>query len=385
MEVEVSPKGNSKLQHSGSMRLIGNGNLAQHLYPGGLEEGACKLTLRERISVAIDIANGLEYLQEGCPVQVIHCDLKPENVLVNTNMVAQVADFGIGKPISADKMEEYLSTTGSLRGSIGYIPPEYGQGVEVSAKGDVYSFGVVLLEMFTRKRPTSNMFSDGLDLRKWVGSAFPDQIWDVVDTTLKQEASSKDACDDLEKLEQCSIQLLEVKQFHPDVNRTGKDCDMMIRRVIQAYEMLSNYSRSEIIERECVDPFDNPECEAFDVFINEVLCIGKGCPYSCVQRAPHAFTYASNGTARAASPGVGDDYQVQLAVGQCPRSCIHYVTPLQRIILEELLDSILNMPYDSSAEADLLYSLIVKARFENNRYRKPKKQPKASTQHVDWF
>ncbi|ONI04519.1 hypothetical protein PRUPE_6G325800 [Prunus persica] len=177
----------------------------------------------------------------------------------------------------------------------------------------------------------------------------------------------------------------KVKQFHPDVNRTGKDSGVMIRRVIQAYEMLSNYSRSEIIERECVDPFDNPECEAFDVFVNEVLCVGKGCPYSCVQRAPHAFTYASTGTARAASPGVGDDYQVQLAVGQCPRSCIHYVTPLQRIILEELLDSILNMPYDSSAEADLLYSLIVKARFENNRYRKPKKQPKASTQHVDWF
>ncbi|PQQ06520.1 uncharacterized protein Pyn_06538 [Prunus yedoensis var. nudiflora] len=171
--------------------FIGNGNLAQHLYPGGLEEGACKLTLRERISIAIDIANGLEYLQEGCPVQVIHCDLKPENVLINTNMVAQVADFGIGKLISADKMEEYLSTTRSLRGSIGYIPPEYGQGVEVSAKGDVYSFGVVLLEMFTRKRPTSDVFSDGLDLRKWVGSAFPDQIWDVVDTTLKQEACSK--------------------------------------------------------------------------------------------------------------------------------------------------------------------------------------------------
>ncbi|KAL6278624.1 hypothetical protein ACE6H2_022225 [Prunus campanulata] len=67
----------------------------------------------------------------------------------------------------------------------------------------------------------------------------------------------------------------KVKQFHPDVNRTGKYSDMMIRRVIQAYEMLSNYSRSEIIERECVDPFDNPECEAFDVFVNEVLCVGK--------------------------------------------------------------------------------------------------------------
>ncbi|XP_034706098.1 uncharacterized protein LOC117929796 isoform X2 [Vitis riparia] len=160
----------------------------------------------------------------------------------------------------------------------------------------------------------------------------------------------------------------------------------MIRLVIQAYELLSCCSRSEIIERECLDPFDEPECEAFDLFVNEVLCVGKGCPYSCVNRAPHAFTFVSStGTARATSQGHGEDYQVQLAVGQCPRSCIHYVTPSQRIVLEELLDSILDTPYDTSAEADLLYSLIVKARFENNRYQKPKKQPKGSTQHVDWF
>ncbi|KAG6750495.1 hypothetical protein POTOM_044991 [Populus tomentosa] len=178
----------------------------------------------------------------------------------------------------------------------------------------------------------------------------------------------------------------KVKQFHPDLNKDGKVSDLMIRRVIQAYEMLSNFSRPEIIERECLDPFDEPECEAFDIFVNEVLCVGKGCPYSCVDRASYAFTYASStGTARATSQGHGEDYQVQLAVGQCPRSCIHYVTPSQRIILEELLDSILEVPYDCSAEADLLYSLIVKARFENNRFRKPKKQPKTSTKHVDWF
>ncbi|PPD86097.1 hypothetical protein GOBAR_DD16967 [Gossypium barbadense] len=183
----------------------------------------------------------------------------------------------------------------------------------------------------------------------------------------------------------------KVKQYHPDVNKDGGDSDTMIRRVIQAYEMLCDYSRSEIIERECLDPFDSPESEAFDVFVNEVLCVGKH----------------------------GEDYRVQLAVGQCPRNCIHFVTPSQRIILEELLDSnivlktsvgcpyscvkraphafsydpstgtaratsqILNVPFDISAEADLLYSLIVKAKFENNRYQKPKKQPKTSTKNVD--
>ncbi|GFQ07262.1 hypothetical protein PHJA_002870300 [Phtheirospermum japonicum] len=90
--------------------------------------------------------------------------------------------------------------------------------------------------------------------------------------------------------------------------------------------------------------------------------------------APHAFIFSTvTGTARAASQGHGGDYQVHLAVGQCPRSCIHYVTPSQRIILEELHDSLLNMPYDTSVEAELLYSLIAKANYENNRYQIPKK------------
>lgn len=129
----------------------------------------------------------------------------------------------------------------------------------------------------------------------------------------------------------------KVKQFHPDVRKGEENSDTMIRCIIQAYEILSNFSKSEIIERECLDPFDKPESEAFDLFVNEFLCVGRGCPYSCVKTAPHAFTYVSStGTARATSQGHGEDYKVQLAVGQCPRSCIHYVTPSQRVILEEL-------------------------------------------------
>ncbi|XP_073151237.1 uncharacterized protein [Henckelia pumila] len=180
---------------------------------------------------------------------------------------------------------------------------------------------------------------------------------------------------------------IKVKQFHPDVMRDGQNSDAMIRRVIQAYEILSNYSKSEIIERECMDPFDQPESEAIDLFVNEVLCIGKGCPYSCVNSAPHAFKFSSlSGSASAASQGHDENYRVRLAVSQCPRSCIHYVTPSQRIILEELLAGIIGMPYDTSAEADLLYSLIVKAKYQNNRYTSPKnKNAKVSSKHVDWF
>ncbi|KAF9607599.1 hypothetical protein IFM89_037527 [Coptis chinensis] len=176
-----------------------------------------------------------------------------------------------------------------------------------------------------------------------------------------------------------------VKQFHPDIRKDAGDSDVMIRRVIKAYEILSKNSQFRTSERECLDPFDEPECEAVDLFVNETLCIGKGCPYSCVQRAPHAFSFSSNGTAHAISQGHDDDYQVQLAVGQCPRNCIHYVTPSQRIILDELLDSILSLPYNSSTEADYMYSLITKAKFENNRYQKPRREPMVTIYNVDMF
>ncbi|XP_031480151.1 chaperone protein dnaJ C76, chloroplastic isoform X2 [Nymphaea colorata] len=178
-----------------------------------------------------------------------------------------------------------------------------------------------------------------------------------------------------------------VKEFHPDVCRDAGASEAIIRRVIQAYQVLSNTDgRGQMIERECTDPFEEPECEAFDIFVDETRCIGRGCPYSCVKRAPHAFSFnPMTGAACASSQGHGDDYLVQLAVGQCPRNCIYYVSPLQRVILEEILSSILNSPY-ATPEVNSLDSLLAKAKFENNRHRKPKRPAiKNFTQFVDWF
>lgn len=178
-----------------------------------------------------------------------------------------------------------------------------------------------------------------------------------------------------------------VKEFHPDVCKDTRGADAIIQRVIHAYEILSKDTKHQPTEdtnRENVDPFDEPECEAYDLFVNELLCVGKGCPYSCVSRAPHAFSFTSeNGTARTISQGHSDDYLVHLAVGQCPRRCIHYVTPSQRAVLEDLLYNVLNDPYNEG-DAAFLESLISKATLENNRYVGPKRQPKASTEYVDW-
>ena len=66
----------------------------------------------------------------------------------------------------------------------GYLDVEYGLGGCVTTKGDVYSYGIVLLEMLTKKKPTHNMFVEGLNLQKWVGSSFPNRVVEVVDRSL---------------------------------------------------------------------------------------------------------------------------------------------------------------------------------------------------------
>ncbi|XBI87296.1 hypothetical protein VPH35_025409 [Triticum aestivum] len=125
------------------------------------------------IGISVDIACALEYLHNQCIPPVVHCDLKPSNILFDHDNTACVSDFGLAKLIHGCSSGGQSSTTSIVgpRGSIGYIPPEYGMGCEISTEGDVYSYGIVLLEMLTRKRPTNEEFSDGMTLRKYVDAS----------------------------------------------------------------------------------------------------------------------------------------------------------------------------------------------------------------------
>eukprot|EP01018_Ginkgo_biloba_P002929 Gb_12600 [translate_table: standard] len=183
--------------------FMSNGSLENHLYPQNRD--VCGLSLRERLNIALDTAHGMAYLHHHCFVQVVHCDVKPSNLLLDDNMTAHVADFGIARLTCPNAMDSFTSTI-ALKGSIGYIAPEYGLGGMVSTKGDVYSFGIVLLEMVTRKRPTDEMFVEGVNLHKWVSMAYPDRMVEVVDGSLlnnSAERSQDEICN-------CLIQLLNV-------------------------------------------------------------------------------------------------------------------------------------------------------------------------------
>ncbi|KAM5549818.1 hypothetical protein ABKV19_000974 [Rosa sericea] len=141
-----------------------------------------RLDLIQMVQIAIDVASALEYLHSHCDVPIVHCDLKPSNVLLDDDMTACVGDFGLAKLLNANS----TSTSNAIRGSIGYTAPEYGMGMEVSTNGDIYSYGILLLEMLTGKRPTDDMFKDGLNLHNFVLSALPDNVEDVCDPILLQ-------------------------------------------------------------------------------------------------------------------------------------------------------------------------------------------------------
>jgi serine/threonine protein kinase len=101
--------------------------------------------------IALGIARGISYLHHGCDMQIVHFDIKPHNILLDSNFVPKVADFGLAKLFPRDNSFVPLS---ALRGTIGYIAPEMVSrsfGV-VSSKSDVYSFGMLLLEMAGGRR-----------------------------------------------------------------------------------------------------------------------------------------------------------------------------------------------------------------------------------------
>ncbi|GJY86572.1 leucine-rich repeat protein, partial [Tanacetum coccineum] len=132
-----------------------------------------KLNLVQRINILIDVATALDYLHNQCHTTIVHGDLKPSNILLDDDLVAHVGDFGLARLLGTDLNTD--SSTG-VKGTIGYAPPEYGIGSEMTICGDVDSFGILLLEVMTGKKPTYDMFNDGLSLHKFAYMALLDHI-----------------------------------------------------------------------------------------------------------------------------------------------------------------------------------------------------------------
>ncbi|KAG7963681.1 hypothetical protein I3843_09G130500 [Carya illinoinensis] len=167
------------------LEYMPNGNLETWLYSGDRS-----LSMLQRLNIMIDVATALEYLHFGYSKTIVHCDLKPNNILLDEEMVAHVADFGIAKLLGD---EDLIKQTMTLA-TIGYMAPEYGSQGIVSTRGDVYSYGILLMETFTRKKPTDNMFVEEMNLKRWVEECLADlSIVEIIDDSLLGDERYNDA------------------------------------------------------------------------------------------------------------------------------------------------------------------------------------------------
>jgi|UniRef100_A0A2N9G9K4 Leucine-rich repeat (LRR) protein len=137
--------------HEGSRLLMytymENGSLDYWLHEKA--DGSSKLDWRTRLQIAQGASCGVAYMHRICEPHIVHRDIKSSNILLNDNFEAHVADFGLSRLINP--YQTHVTT--ELVGTLGYIPPEYGQSWVATLRGDVYSFGVVMLELLTGKRP----------------------------------------------------------------------------------------------------------------------------------------------------------------------------------------------------------------------------------------
>ncbi|KAL6868231.1 hypothetical protein ACP4OV_015076 [Aristida adscensionis] len=133
----------------GSRRLLVfeymvNGSLNSHIF----STSSAKLSWELRYHVALGTARGLAYLHEECKDCIVHCDMKPDNILLDEQFCPKIADFGMAKLHSRD-VSRVMTT---MRGTIGYLAPEWISGVPITHKADVYSYGMVLLEIISGRR-----------------------------------------------------------------------------------------------------------------------------------------------------------------------------------------------------------------------------------------
>ncbi|XP_048325470.2 rust resistance kinase Lr10 isoform X2 [Ziziphus jujuba] len=163
--------------------FMSNGSLDKYIFSQGENSLDCK----KMYEISLGIACGIEYLHQGCNMQILHFDIKPHNILLDENFVPKVSDFGLARLCPLDNSVVSLT---AARGTIGYIAPElfYKNIGRISYKADVYSFGMLLMEMASRRKNSSS----GAEHTSQV--YFPSWVYDQLDEG--KDLEMEDATDD---------------------------------------------------------------------------------------------------------------------------------------------------------------------------------------------
>ncbi|KAI3495795.1 hypothetical protein L1887_38141 [Cichorium endivia] len=160
--------------------FMANGNLKNYI----LDRSNHPLSWEMRLKIAIDAAQGLEYLHHGCRPAIIHRDVKSANILLSEKLDAKIADFGLSKGLPDDQTTHILT---DVIGTTGYLDPEYRKSHNLNEKSDVYSFGIVLLELITG-RPAIIKSMNHIHITEYVGAYLEKgEITSIIDAQMEGE------------------------------------------------------------------------------------------------------------------------------------------------------------------------------------------------------
>ncbi|KAI3905659.1 hypothetical protein MKX01_036568 [Papaver californicum] len=202
--------------------FMNNSNLGEHLL------GIAKPNRNQRVQIAFCISRGLMYLHEVCSSQIIHCDVKPQNILLDDGFTANIADFGLAKLLMHDQTVQTRSRTG-VRGTRGYVAPEWFRNTPITVKVDVYSFGVVLLELISCRK--------GIELEQGgeEKALLTDWAYDYYTSGKLKDLVEEDeeAMNDMRRLERMVMIAIWCIQDEPTFRPSMKKVTQMLGRVIE--------------------------------------------------------------------------------------------------------------------------------------------------------
>ncbi|KAK3439482.1 hypothetical protein EUGRSUZ_C04356 [Eucalyptus grandis] len=222
-EREVSAIG--RTDHKNLVQLLGYCNEGQHrllvyefMSNGTLADfliGASRPSCYRRTEIACDVARGLSYLHQDCTRHIIHCDIKPQNILLDGSLTAKISDLGLAKLLMANQTR----TTTGVKGTRGYLAPEWFRNMPISSKVDVYSFGILLVELICCRKnynPKAEIEAQ-IVLVDWTYDCYHDG------SVLKLVESDEEASSDIKRVRRFVMTTLWCIQEDPTLRPTMKE------------------------------------------------------------------------------------------------------------------------------------------------------------------